>query len=62
MDQFHPTIIQNNLKVAILEADEESEKVVEEFLQSKYTTAVANGPVPPHHDTKQSQSGHLRGR
>ena len=36
MDQFHPTMIQNNLKVAILEADEESEKVVEEFLQSKY--------------------------
>ena len=36
MDQFHPTVIQNNLKVAILEADEESEKVVEEFLDSKY--------------------------
>ena len=36
MDQFHPTVIQNNLKVAILEADEESEKIVEEFLDSKF--------------------------
>lgn len=36
MDQFHPTVIQNNLKVAILEADEESEKIVEEFLDSEY--------------------------
>ena len=35
MDQFHPTVIQNNLKVAILEADEESEKIVEEFLDSE---------------------------
>lgn len=35
MDQFHPSVIQNNLKVAILEADEESEKVVEEFLDKK---------------------------
>ena len=33
-------MIQNNLKVAILEADEESEKVVEEFLQSKHTTVL----------------------
>lgn len=35
MDQFHPTIIQNNLKVAILEAEEESDRVVEEFLDKK---------------------------
>lgn len=35
MDQFHPTVIQNNLKVAILEADEESEKIAEEFLEKR---------------------------
>ena len=36
MDQYHPTVIQNNLKVAILEADEESEKIAEEFLDSEF--------------------------
>ena len=35
MDQFHPGVIQNNLKVAILEAEEESEKIVEDFLDSE---------------------------
>ena len=43
MDQFHPTVIQNNLKVAILEADEESEKVVEEFLDSKSELQIRKG-------------------
>lgn len=35
MDQFHPSMIQNNLKVAILETEEESDRVVEEFLDKK---------------------------
>ncbi|XP_045205161.1 vacuolar protein sorting-associated protein 37A-like [Mercenaria mercenaria] len=35
IDQFHPSVIQNNLKVAILEAEEESEKIVEDFLDKK---------------------------
>lgn len=35
MDQFHPGVIQNNLKVAILEAEEESDKIVEDFLDKK---------------------------
>ena len=35
MDQFQPSVIQNNLKVAILVAEEESESVVENFMESK---------------------------
>ncbi|KAL4230475.1 Vacuolar protein sorting-associated protein 37A [Mactra antiquata] len=35
MDQFHPAVIQSNLKVAILEAEEDSDRVVEDFLDKK---------------------------
>ncbi|KAK3100579.1 hypothetical protein FSP39_022103 [Pinctada imbricata] len=34
-DQFHPTNIQTNLKVALMEAEEESENIVEELLSKK---------------------------
>ncbi|CAC5414524.1 VPS37 [Mytilus coruscus] len=34
-DTFHPTNIQTNMKVALMEAEEESEKVVDEFLNKK---------------------------
>lgn len=34
-DTFHPSNIQTNLKVALLEAEEDSEKVVDEFLNKK---------------------------
>ena len=34
-DTLHPTNIQTNLKVALMEAEEESENTVEEFLNSE---------------------------
>lgn len=34
-DTFHPTNIQTNMKVALMEAEEESEKIVDDFLNSK---------------------------
>ncbi|CAG5128487.1 unnamed protein product [Candidula unifasciata] len=34
-DQFHPSHIQTNLKVAVMEADEESEKIAEQFLDQE---------------------------
>ncbi|GAB1607542.1 vacuolar protein sorting-associated protein 37A-like [Argonauta hians] len=34
-DQFHPTSIQSNIKVAVMEADEKSEKIAEDFLNGK---------------------------
>jgi hypothetical protein len=34
-DILHPTNIQTNLKVALMEAEEESENTVEEFLNSE---------------------------
>lgn len=35
-EQYHPTNIQTNLKVAVMEADEESEKIAESFLDRKF--------------------------
>ncbi|KAL3880386.1 hypothetical protein ACJMK2_032630 [Sinanodonta woodiana] len=35
LDQFHPTALHNNLKVAIMEVEEESEKLVDDFLEKK---------------------------
>lgn len=35
-DEYHPSHIQTNLKVAVMEADEESEVVAEKFLDSEY--------------------------
>uniref|UniRef100_K1RAX7 Vacuolar protein sorting-associated protein 37A n=1 Tax=Magallana gigas TaxID=29159 RepID=K1RAX7_MAGGI len=32
-EDFHPSVIQNNLKVALMEAEEESENIVEQFLE-----------------------------
>ncbi|XP_071088068.1 vacuolar protein sorting-associated protein 37A-like [Haliotis cracherodii] len=34
-DQFHPANIQTNLKVAVMEAEEESEKIADDFLDKK---------------------------
>ncbi|XP_022325999.1 vacuolar protein sorting-associated protein 37A-like [Crassostrea virginica] len=34
-EDFHPSVIQNNLKVALMEAEEESEQMVEQFLEKK---------------------------
>ena len=34
-EDFHPSVIQNNLKVALMEAEEESEQMVEQFLESE---------------------------
>ncbi|XP_071125119.1 vacuolar protein sorting-associated protein 37A-like isoform X2 [Mytilus edulis] len=34
-DTFHPTNIQTNMKVALMEAEEESEKIVDDFLNKK---------------------------
>lgn len=34
-EDFHPSVIQNNLKVALMEAEEESENIVEQFLEKK---------------------------
>lgn len=34
-EDFHPSVIQNNLKVALMEAEEESENIVEQFLDSE---------------------------
>ena len=34
-EQYHPSNIQTNLKVAVMEADEESENIAEKFLESK---------------------------
>ncbi|XP_048779137.1 vacuolar protein sorting-associated protein 37A-like isoform X1 [Ostrea edulis] len=34
-EDFHPSVIQNNLKVALMEAEEESERIVEQFLEKK---------------------------
>uniref|UniRef100_A0A0B6ZEB2 VPS37 C-terminal domain-containing protein n=1 Tax=Arion vulgaris TaxID=1028688 RepID=A0A0B6ZEB2_9EUPU len=34
-DQYHPSHIQTNLKVAVMEADEESERVAEKFLEKE---------------------------
>lgn len=35
-EDFHPSVIQNNLKVALMEAEEESENIVEQFLESEF--------------------------
>ncbi|KAK3576424.1 hypothetical protein CHS0354_025185 [Potamilus streckersoni] len=35
LDQFHPTALHNNLKVAIMEVEEESEKLVDDFLEKR---------------------------
>ncbi|XP_062586076.1 vacuolar protein sorting-associated protein 37A-like isoform X1 [Saccostrea cucullata] len=34
-EDFHPSVIQNNLKVALMEAEEESESIVDQFLEKK---------------------------
>ena len=34
-EQYHPSHIQTNLKVAVMEADEESENIAEKFLERK---------------------------
>lgn len=36
-EDFHPSVIQNNLKVALMEAEEESENIVEQFLESVFS-------------------------
>ena len=35
-DEFDPTHIQTNLKVAVLEAEEETEQIAEDFLESEF--------------------------
>lgn len=34
-DQFHPTSIQSNIKVAVMESEEKSEQIAEDFLEGK---------------------------
>lgn len=40
-EQFRPSNIQTNLKVAILQAEEESENIVDDFLNSKFKGCMA---------------------
>ena len=40
-EQFRPSNIQTNLKVAILQAEEESENVMTDFLNSKHVPFIS---------------------
>ena len=45
-EDFHPSVIQNNLKVALMEAEEESEQMVEQFLESEPRSFYKITPSP----------------